>query len=119
MVERVWGDGEMGGWGDGEMGRLRDWEIGRLGDWEIGGLGVWEKLKNIYLLPLPCRTTNFFIITFYSFSSFRASCLNRTPQPTPQELHLTKTSQDELSSRSPTATRGKSSEAVTRGNKRN
>ncbi|NEO55670.1 MAG: hypothetical protein F6K54_22935 [Okeania sp. SIO3B5] len=41
MVERVWGDGEMGRWGDGE--------IGRLGDWEIGGLGVWEKLKNIYL----------------------------------------------------------------------
>ncbi|NEO58148.1 MAG: hypothetical protein F6K54_36915 [Okeania sp. SIO3B5] len=47
----------MGGGGDGEIGRLGDGEIGRWGDWEIGGLGVWEKLKNIYLLPLPCRTT--------------------------------------------------------------
>ncbi|NEQ74241.1 MAG: hypothetical protein F6K23_15065 [Okeania sp. SIO2C9] len=41
MVERVWGDGEMGRWGDGEMG---GW-----GDGEMGGWGVWEKLKNIYL----------------------------------------------------------------------
>ncbi|NEO58078.1 MAG: hypothetical protein F6K54_36505 [Okeania sp. SIO3B5] len=42
MVERVWGDGEMGGWGDGEMGRWGDWEIGSVGDWEIGSVGDWE-----------------------------------------------------------------------------
>ncbi|WP_293087157.1 hypothetical protein [Okeania sp. SIO3B5] len=41
MVERVWGDGEMGGWGDGEIGRWGDWEIERLGDGEIGRWGDW------------------------------------------------------------------------------
>ncbi|NEO55565.1 MAG: hypothetical protein F6K54_22320 [Okeania sp. SIO3B5] len=56
----------MGRWGDGEMGRLRDGEMGRWGDGEIGGLGVWEKLKNIYLLPLPCRTTTFITLAIRS-----------------------------------------------------
>ncbi|NET44890.1 hypothetical protein [Okeania sp. SIO2B3] len=48
MVERVWGDGEMGRWGDGEMGRWGDGEMGR---W-----GVWEKLKNkIYIFTITMQ----------------------------------------------------------------
>ncbi|NEO58350.1 MAG: hypothetical protein F6K54_38070 [Okeania sp. SIO3B5] len=54
MVERVWGDGEMGRWGDGEMGRLGDWEMGRWGD---GGIGSVGEIKKYISSPLPCRTT--------------------------------------------------------------